>query len=118
MGASFTLDSSNFKSPKVMQQQLLRACYATVKYWDGPIETRMKQNAPWRDRTTNARNGLFAKASRAGDKFRIVLGHSVDYGIYLERGTRYMKARPIIGPTIQKYAPQVIATLTKILDRL
>lgn len=118
MGASFTLDSSNFKSPKVMQQQLLRACYATVKFWDGPIETHMKQKAPWNDRTTNARNGLFAKASRAGDKFRIVLGHSVDYGIYLERGTRYMKARPIIGPTIQKYAPQVIATLTNILDRL
>lgn len=116
--ASFTWDTSNFKSVKHMEDQLKRALYATVKYWDGPVEAYMKHRAPWNDRTTNARNGLFARAQRSASKFAIVLAHSVSYGPYLEGGTSKMDARPIIMPTIRVYAPKVIGTLTKILDRL
>lgn len=123
MGSSFTWDTSKFKSVKHMEDKLQRALYGVVKYWDGPVETWMKHNAPWTDRTTNARNGLFAKAVKsgrtiAGSTFAIVLGHSVDYGIYLENGTRYMRARPIVQPAIRRFAPKVMITLTKILDRM
>ena len=118
-GSSFTWDTSKFESPKVMEAKLNKAMFATVKYWAGPIEAHMKHNAPWTDRTTNARNGLFAKASRlAKSLFAITLGHSVDYGVYLEEGTKNMRARPIIVPTILEFGPKVIATLHKILDRL
>ena len=117
--ASFSFDTSKFKSTKVMEQELLRAVFATCKFWDGDIETWMKHNAPWRDRTTNARNGLFANARKLGKYvFGIVLGHIVDYGIYLEEGTRNMRPYPIVRPAIEEFAPKVIATLTKILDRL
>lgn len=121
--ASFTWDTSNFKSVKHMEDKLQRALYGVVKYWDGPVETWMKHNAPWNDRTTNARNGLFARAQRSASRiaastFAIVLGHSVDYGIYLENGTEFMQAYPVVQPAIRRYAPKVIGTLTKILDRL
>lgn len=123
MAISFTWDTSKFKSTKHMEDKLQRALYGVVKYWDGPVETWMKHNAPWTDRTTNARNGLFATAQKSGSRiagstFAIVLGHTVDYGIYLENGTRYMRARPVVQPAIQRYAPKVIRTLVKILDRL
>lgn len=123
MASSFTWDTSKFKSVKHMEDKLQRALYGVVKFWDGPIEEHMKHNAPWTDRTTNARNGLSATAQKsantiAASSFAIVLSHSVDYGVYLEEGTENMKARPIILPTIDKYAPKVIKTLTKILDRL
>jgi HK97 gp10 family phage protein len=123
LATSFSWDVSKFKSVKVMEIKLQRALYGVVKYWDGPVERYMKHNAPWKDRTTNARNGLSAAAQKSGTRiansvFAIILSHSVDYGIYLERGTRKMKARPIIQPTIDIYAPKVIKTLTKILDRL
>lgn len=119
MGSSFTFDTSGFKSPKEMETKLLRAVYATMKYWDGPAERHMKHNAPWKDRTTNARNGLFAIAQKVSRTvFNIVLGHSVDYGVYLEEGTENMRAYPIIRPTIALYGPKVVGTLTKILDRL
>jgi HK97 gp10 family phage protein len=79
----------------------------------------MKHQAPWHDRTTNARNGLAARAAKlSGNVFAIILSHAVDYGIYLERGTRNMRARPIIQPTIDIYAPRVIAFTTKLMDRL
>lgn len=123
MASSFEWDTSRFKSATHMEDKLQRALYGVVKFWDGPVEEYMKHNAPWTDRTTNARNGLSATAQKsgrtvAGSTFAIVLSHSVDYGIYLEAGTKNMKARPIILPTIERYAPKVVKTLTKILDRL
>lgn len=121
--SSFTWDTSKFKSVKHMEDKLQRALYGVVRYWDGPVETWMKHNAPWTDRTTNARNGLFATAQKsesalASSKFAIVLGHTVDYGIYLETKPENEGGRPIIVPAIQRFAPRVVATLTKILDRL
>lgn len=123
MASTFEWDTSKFESPKHMELKLQRALYGVVKYWDGPVERYMKHNAPWTDRTTNARNGLFATAQKSGTRiatsnFAIVLGHTVDYGVYLEEGTENMKARPIIMPTIKVYAPKVMKTLTKILNRM
>jgi hypothetical protein len=117
VSSGFHLDTSHFTSAAHMQRQLERAIFATVKYWDGPIETHMKHNAPWTDRTTNARNGLFAVAKKlAKGVYAIILGHSVDYGIYLEEKNNGKYA--IIRPTMAEYSPRVIGTLTKILDRL
>jgi HK97 gp10 family phage protein len=117
---SFKFDRSKFENPKIMERKLQRAIFGVAKYWDGRIEAHMKQKAPWHDRTTNARNGLaaFAAKTTTAGSFVIVLVHTVTYGIYLELGTRFMKARPIIIPTLNAYGPKVIKTLTKILDRL
>lgn len=119
MANAFHFDASGFKSPKEMERRLQRALYGVMKYWDGPVEAHMKHQAPWTDRTSNARNGLAARAAKLSDTlFVIILSHAVDYGIYLERGTRNMAARPIINPTIDIFAPRVIAFTTKLLDRL
>lgn len=116
----FTMDTSGLKNgPKEMDRKLNRAAFATVKYWDGRAEAHMKQKAPWSDRTSNARNGLSAKAVKESKSvFSIILSHGVTYGVYLENGTRNMRARPIIMPTVREYAPKVMATFNKILNRL
>lgn len=107
------------KGIKEMDRRLNRAAYGVCRYWDSRIEAHMKHKAPWKDRTTNARNGLFANAVKfAGNVFGIILGHSVTYGIYLELGTRYMRKRPIILPTLETYGPKVMATFQKLLNRL
>ena len=123
MGANFTWDRSKFRDVHHMEDKLQRALYGVVKYWDGPAERYMKHNAPWTDRTTNARNGLFAIAQRsaqsiAASTFAIVLGHTVDYGIYLEAKPKDEGGRPIIWPTIKIYAPKVMKTLAKIMKRI
>ena len=117
--SGFTLDTSKFKNAKYLDRKIERALFGVCKYWDGKVEAHMKHNAPWHDRTSNARNGLAARAAKlTRDRFAIILSHAVDYGIYLERGTRYMRARPIINPTINVYGPKVIAFTAKLLDRL
>lgn len=117
--ARFTFDASDIKSPRQFDNDMQRALLGVVKYWDGRVEAHMKHQAPWTDRTTNARNGLAARGVKeSGTVFSIILSHAVDYGIYLERGTRYMRARPIILPTIAIFGPKVMAFTRKLLDRM
>lgn len=115
--AKFTFDTSKFKSPKQMDDKIRRALFGTCKHWDGPVETYARNNAPWTDRTGNARSGLQAQAARLGkDRFAIVLSHRVPYGIYLERKNDEQYA--IIMPTIRVMGPKVASFLTKLMDRL
>lgn len=115
---SFDFDRGKFVTQQQFDRRLNRAVFGVAKYWDGRVEAYMKQNAPWTDRTSNARNGLFAQAVKLGKDFAIILAHSVTYGIFLEKGTRYMRARPIIVPAMELYAPKVMRTLSKILNRM
>lgn len=124
---SFSFDRSKYQ-PKKLDQRMNRAIFGVARYWDGRVEAHMKQHAPWTDRTTNARNGLFANAAKLGaGLYAIILGHSVTYGIYLELPHTHERAdgssytigpNPIILPTMRIYAPKVMKTLNKILDRL
>lgn len=117
---SFSFNADQLKlNTKELDAKLGRAVYATVRFHDAGAEAWMKHNAPWKDRTTNARNGLFAKGVKISKNVAaLVLAHSVSYGIYLELGTRYMRARPIIVPALRLYGPKVMRTFQKILDRL
>jgi hypothetical protein len=75
-----------------------------------------KENAPWEDRTTDARNGLQGHVVWTDkEHFTIFLGHGPDiyYGIWLE--VRWGGKFAIILPTIQHFAPMIgerIATQT------
>ena len=60
------------------------ATLALAQNWAGKLEREMKEKAPWKDRTGNARAGLFGKAGLDGHEVYIRLGHMVDYGVFLE----------------------------------
>lgn len=87
----------------------------TMNYYEPKLENFAKLNAPWTDRTTNARNGLAARSGRTKDVHYIVLFHQVPYGIYLE--TRFSGKYAIIMPTIDEFGPQIMSTFQKILDK-
>lgn len=61
-----------------------RAIIAAANYAAPQIEAFMKANAPWTDRTGNARSGLATRVQVNGNLCAIVLYHSVAYGPYLE----------------------------------
>ena len=90
-----------------------RIAAGALKYHEAPAENYMKVNAPWKDRTTNARNGLAARFV-GGDEPSLVLFHQVDYGIWLEIKNDGEYA--IILPTVQEFGPRVMKTLKGILD--
>lgn len=76
-------------------------------------EAYLKRTAPWTDRTTNARSGLFARPDVRGLSSRIILGHGVDYGIWLEISNSgayavIIPAIPVLGPQYIKLAARLV----------
>lgn len=79
------------------------------------IESYMKKNAPWHDRTGNARRGLSADVSENINYIRMELSHSVDYGIFLEYAMEERFA--ILEPTVRLKGPDVINGMKGLLNR-
>lgn len=81
-------------------------------------ETRMRTEAPWTDRTTNARNGLFATVvtKTPGSAWMILLSHSVSYGIWLEvmNSGQYAAVRP----EFLKANREVMKRLSRLFERM
>lgn len=74
------------------------------------IEAYARANAPWQNRTGNARAGLRSFAQTTATRVVVYLLHTVSYGVFLERGTRFAAPRPIIVPTLEAhYAPFMAA---------
>ena len=61
-------------------------------------EAWMKENAPWTDRTGNARKSLFGRSERSGNVITVTFGGTMDYIPYLELGTYRMAPRRVIIP--------------------
>jgi hypothetical protein len=84
----------------------------------------MRQNAPWTDRTGNARQGLFCRAYVGGSSagaarksaYVIVLYHTMPYGIWLE--TRWSGKYRIIEPAMQVVGNNVMQSANGLLRRL
>jgi len=75
-----------------------------------------RTNAPWTDRTTNARNGLFARAERDAPVYRIIIGHSVPYGVWLE--VRWSGRYAILRPTVDHEGPELMRTVSTMYQRM
>ncbi|MDD3927281.1 MAG: hypothetical protein PHT33_11555 [bacterium] len=59
------------------------------------LEAYARANRPWTDRTGHAKNGIFGKAAQVRrDLWRLSLGHTMEYGPYLELGTPPHIIRP------------------------
>lgn len=106
--ASRLLDSSI-----AAQQYLAR----TTEYYTLHSETYAKGNAPWTDRSGNARSGLASQhhidSGLAGSNYNIDIFHRVSYGIWLE--TRHGGRYGIINRTVQAEAPQFFAAANKLM---
>lgn len=95
-----------------------KAIKATLDFQAAKSETRMRTEAPWTDRTTNARNGLFATVitKNPGSAWMLLLSHSVSYGIWLEvmNSGQYAAVRP----EFLKASREVMKRLSRLFERM
>lgn len=70
------------------------------------VEQEAKASAPWADRTGAARAGLYTDVYQEGNEVVLELGHSVDYGQWLEliKDGQYA----IILPTLERMGMSVL----------
>ena len=80
------------------------------------LESYMKINRPWTDRTSMAKNTLAARASGTKTGARITLSHGVDYGIYLEVCNEQKYA--IVQPTLRIKGPEVLKGAASIISKI
>lgn len=111
--ATFQLDTNLQGSLARGSKKLLEQIYLRLQFEAPRIESEMKANAPWTDQTSNARNGLAARAYFDGDGLGIVLFHQVPYGIWLElaNDSRYA----IILPTLEQQGPEILRNVGAIM---
>jgi hypothetical protein len=101
---------------KKAPSKIKRAALIAAQSMAPEVENYMKLNAPWKDQTSNARNGLAARAYEEADSIGIVLFHQVSYGVFLE--TRWGGRYSIINPTIDVMGPKVMMRFERIMDRI
>lgn len=87
-----------------------------MEYESGNVQDYMRANAPWTDRTGNARQGLFAKHEASLTSHKIVCYHTMPYGIWLE--VAHDGQYRIIVPTIQSEGKRVMNGIRKLMAAL
>jgi len=92
-----------------------RGIFAIAQRWAPEIESWMKSNASWIDRSSNARQGLYAKPEHfVGEMVEIIMAHGVEYGIYLELSNAGRFA--IVNPGIDRFGPLVWQDVVRLLS--
>ncbi len=89
--------------------------YAATKASE--LQSKMKLNRPWTDRTNMAKTLLNAKVSQPNkNTVRITLTHGVDYGIWLELANE--KKYAIIAPTVRDEGPRIVEDMNNLMTKL
>lgn len=85
-------------------------------YMEPRASSKMRENAPWVDRTGNARNGLFATHRKTPMVVHyLVLAHTMPYGLWLE--IRWSGRYAVIGPTMLEVAPELALVVAESIKR-
>jgi len=79
------------------------------------VQDYAQANAPWTDRTGEARDGLTAESFSDNDILTIVLYHTVEYGIWLE--VRNSGEYAIIIPTLEQMGPVVMGAVSNLFSQ-
>jgi hypothetical protein len=89
--------------------------FSIIQRWAPEIENWMKQNAPWTDRTGNARQTLHTEIDDVVNTMvKLTLAHGVNYGIFLElcNAGRYA----IVNPALDHFAPKIWSDVQRMLS--
>lgn len=77
------------------------------------LEAEAKRDAPWTNRTGNARNSIQGTAGWDGDTLKVILSGGMHYSVYLELANE--KKYAILKPTIDKNAPKILRGYQKLV---
>lgn len=99
MPNEFEFDYSDMQAKfNEWQEKAEKGLLAYAKTSAIDMAAKMRETAPWQNRTGHARQRLNGEGSKVEKGYQIALSHGVDYGVYLEYA--HMKRFAIIQPTI------------------
>lgn len=96
---------------KQYERSIYEALYQLTTAYAPRIESWMKQNARWIDRTGNLRASLYAQVQRLVNEIAIYIDYGLSYGVYLEMNPRFS----IIGPALSEFSPRIWNSVKELL---
>lgn len=100
----------------VYAETINMAVFAICQSYVPEIENWMRSNAPWTDRTGNARQSLWSDVEHvANTAVDLIMSHGVDYGKWLEIANAGQYA--IITPALDYFAPKIWADIKRMLGQ-
>jgi hypothetical protein len=105
------------------EDKAVRYLVKTTQYYSLMGESRMKKQARWTDRSSNARGGLTgeysANVGKGGGEFAIDFYYTVPYGFWLEVRNFSKKGRlAVVGPTIDYIGPRYRNAALQVLAKV
>ena len=91
---------------KARRREVVIATGGTLSGW---MEAYAKANHPWADRTGRARGAIRGRSEVEGARVRITLTGGAPYSAALETG--YGGRYAILGPTVRRFAPELVRAL-------
>lgn len=87
-----------------------RQVYRYLQSWASDVKAAAMRNAPVR--TGHLRSSIYAKIK----DWIAEIGAEATYALFVELGTRRMRAQPYLYPAIQEYLPQLERIILEALD--
>jgi HK97 gp10 family phage protein len=87
-----------------------RHVHRQLASWAADVKALARQIAPVR--SGNLRSSIYAKIQ----EWVAEVGAEAAYALFVELGTRYMRARPYLHPAIQRYLPQLENIILEALE--
>lgn len=103
----------NTFNPSIAEKKMKAALGLYANTAAKKLEAEGKRNAPWTDRTSNARNSIQGNSRWEGNQLAIILSGNVDYFVYLELAME--KKYSILLPTIDRNATEILRGFQKMV---
>lgn len=87
-----------------------RQVHERLANWAASVKALARQLVPVR--TGHLRSSIYAKIS----EWVAEIGAEATYAMFIELGTRYMRARPFIYPAIREYLPRLEAIIGEAIE--
>lgn len=114
MAIEITYDVTGVEEFKAAMERfdsgMQRHVHERLASWAADVEALARQRVPVK--TGHLRRSIYAKIS----EWVAEVGAEATYAMFVELGTRYMRARPFIYPAVQEYLPQLEAIIGEAIE--
>lgn len=80
------------------------------------FENYAKTHRPWTDRTGHAKQRLVGWVETLPNRVRIIIGHGVNYGVFLE--LCHEKRFAILQPTVNALSREIVQSYKRLIGRM
>jgi len=95
---------------RIFESTMQRYVHAKLVSWAEDVKTEAMRRTPVK--TGHLRSSIYSLVK----DWVVNIGAEATYALFVEVGTRYLRARPYLWPSIQQYLPQLEQVISEAID--